>query len=410
MTERLYYHDSFLYDFDAEVLEVDVAGSRTALILDRSAFYPTSGGQVFDTGWIRPANGNDPSQKLRVAEVAEREDGTILHLLEDLTTIQTGTRIRGLIDVDRRRDHMQQHSGQHVLSAAFVRLFNLRTVSFHMGAESCSIDLDAKNPTQEQIQAAEALANDIVTDVRPVSIRFVTQEEAQELGLRKLPPVERDKLRLIDIRDFDLTACGGTHVATTGQIGSILLRKIEKVRQGWRVEFVCGKRAVATARRDYTTLAESAGLFSSHLWDVPQQVRKSQEEARTFRKAREQLMEEIASLYASQLLRETPEGGGRRVVVRIFPDRDLAFAKLLAQKLIRLSPDVVALLGTTSGQPALVFAQSPGQPFDMGSLMKEVLARLDGRGGGSKDMAQGGPTKIEAIEVILNELAARLRG
>ena len=410
MTERLYYHDSFLYDFDAEVLEVDVAGSRTALILDRSAFYPTSGGQVFDTGWIRPANGNDPSQKLRVAEVAEREDGTILHLLEDLTTIQTGTRIRGLIDVDRRRDHMQQHSGQHVLSAAFVRLFNLRTVSFHMGAESCSIDVDAKNLTPEQVKAAETLANDIVTDVRPVGIRFVTQEEAQELGLRKLPPVERDKLRLIDIRDFDLTACGGTHVATTGQIGSILLRKIEKVRQGWRVEFVCGKRAVATARRDYTTLAESAGLFSSHLWDVPQQVRKSQEEARTFRKAREQLMEEIAGLYASQLLRETPEGGGRRVVVRIFPDRDLAFAKLLAQKLIRLSPDVVALLGTTSGQPALVFAQSPGQPFDMGSLMKEVLARLDGRGGGSKDMAQGGPTKIEAIEVILNELAARLRG
>jgi len=151
-------------------------------------------------------------------------------------------------------------------------------------------------------------------------------------------------------------------------------------------------------------------LFSSHLWELPQQIRKFQEEARTFRKGGEQLLEELAGLYASQLLRETPEGGGRRVVVRIFPDRDLAFAKLLAQKLTRLSPDVVALLGTTFGQPALVFAQSPGQPFDMGILMKEVLARVGGRGGGSKDMSQGGPAKIEAIEVVLNQAAARLSG
>ena len=405
MTEHLYYHDSFLYEFDAEVLEVSAADSRTALILDRTAFYPTSGGQVFYTGWIIAGD-----NKARVTEVAEKDDGTILHLLEGSFQIQTGARIRGLIDIDRRRDHMQQHSGQHVLSAASVRLFNLPTVSFHMGAESCSIDLDAKTLTQEQVQAAEALANDIVTQDRPVGTRFVTQEEAQGLGLRKLPPVERDKLRLIDIHDFDLTACGGTHVASTGQIGCILLRKIEKVRQGWRVEFVCGKRAVATARRDYTTLAESAGLFSSHLWDVPQQVRKFQDEARAFRKSGEQLLEELAGLYASQLLRETPESGGRRVVVRIFPERDLAFIKLLAQRLTRRSPDVVALLGSTSGQPALVFAQSPGQPFDMGDLMKETLARVGGRGGGSKDMSQGGPVQVEAIAALLHEVAARLGG
>jgi alanyl-tRNA synthetase len=405
MTERLYYHDSFVYEFDAEVIDVNATGSRTALILDRTAFYPTSGGQVFDTGWVVAGD-----SKARITEVAEKDDGTILHLLEAPVTIQTGARIRGLIDVDRRRDHMQQHSGQHVLSAAFVRLFNLPTVSFHMGVESCSIDLDAKNLTQDQVQAAEALANDIVTQDRPVGIRFVTQEEAQGLGLRKLPPVERDKLRLIDIHDFDLTACGGTHVAATGQIGCILLRKMEKVRQGWRVEFVCGKRAVVAARRDYTALAESAGLFSSHLWDVPQQVRKFQEEARAFRKTSEQLLEELASLYARQLLRETPEVGGRRVVVRIFPDRDLAFTRLLAQRLTRLSADVVALLGTTSAQPALIFAQSSGQPFDMGSLMKEVLVRVGGRGGGSKDMAQGGPAKVEAIAAALHEVATQLRG
>src|SRR5271168_520334 len=249
MTEHLYYHDSFLYEFDAEVREVAVVDSRPTLILDRTAFYPTSGGQVFDTGWIAPAG---QVEKLRVAEVAERDDGTILHFLENPTQTQPGSRIHGLIDVARRRDHMQQHTGQHVLSAAFVRSLNMPTVSFHMGVDSCSIDLDTKSLTAKQAETAEALANDVVTENRSVGIRFVTSDEAKELGLRKVPPAERDQLRLIDIHDFDLTACGGTHVTATGQIGSILLRKIEKVRQGWRVEFVCGKRAVVTARHDYT--------------------------------------------------------------------------------------------------------------------------------------------------------------
>jgi len=402
MTEHLYYHDSFLYEFDAEV--AGVSNSPPAIILDRTAFYPTSGGQVFDTGWIVAGD-----NKVRVAEVAEKDDGTILHLLEGPAAIETGSRIRGLIDVDRRRDHMQQHSGQHVLSAAFVRLFNLPTVSFHMGDESCSIDLDTKSLTMQQVEAAETLANDIVMQDRTVGVRFVTLEEAQGLGLRKLPPVERDRLRLIDIQEFDLTACGGTHVARTGQIGCILLRKIEKVRQGWRVEFVCGKRAVATARRDYTTLAESAGILSSHLWDLPQQVRRSLEDARTLRKSGEQLVEEIAGYYASQLLRETPEDKGRSIVIRMFSDRDLTFVKLLAQKLTRSSPNAVALLATTSDQPALVFAQSSGQPFDMGALMKTALAQLGGRGGGSKDMAQGGPAQVDSIGSVLNELAVQLR-
>jgi alanyl-tRNA synthetase len=244
---------------------------------------------------------------------------------------------------------------------------------------------------------------------RAVGIRFVTQDEARGLGLRKIPPLERDQLRLIDVDDFDLTACGGTHVSATGQIGCILLRKTEKTRQGWRVEFVCGKRAVATARRDYTVLAESGGLLSSHIWDVPQQVRKVQEESRASRKSREQLLEELADLYASRLLAETPESGGRKIIVRTFPDRDLTFIKLLAQRLTRQSAGVVAFLGIASGQPALIFAQSSGQRFDMGVLMKEALARLGGRGGGSKDMAQGGPAQVEGMEAALAELAARLR-
>lgn len=405
MTDRLYYHDSFLYDFDAEVRE-STDTPRPAIVLDRTAFYPTSGGQVFDIGWISPA-GSDG--KLRVTEVADREDGKVVHYVEATRDFKPGTRIHGLIDATRRRDHMQQHSGQHVLSAAFVRLFNLHTVSFHMADDYCSIDLDTPNLTKEQIESAERMANEIILENRPVDVRFVNREEAGKLGLRKLPPAERDELRLIDIRDFDLSACGGTHVNQTGQIGCVLLRKTERVRQGWRVEFVAGQRAVATARRDFTTLTDAAALFSTHIYDVPQQVRKSLEEVRSMRKQAEQSQEELASAKAVTLVAETPETNGHKLIVRAFSDQDLNSIKLLAQKLTRQAPNVVALLATTSPQPSLVFAQSAGQPFDMGALMKESMAKLGGRGGGSRDMAQGGVPKAEGIEAVLAEAAAKLR-
>jgi len=404
MTKRLYYQDSFLYDFDAEVCEV-IDTPRPGLILDRTAFYPTSGGQVFDTGWIT----TDANAKLRVTEVADADDGRVVHYLEaPLQDLKPGSRIRGEIDAARRRDHMQQHSGQHVLSAAFVRLYNLPTVSFHMAEDYCSIDLDTPVLTKEQIESAERLANEVILENRAVDIRFVGRDEAGNLGLRKLPPAERDELRLIDIRDFDLTACGGTHVAQTGQIASILLRKTEKVRQGWRVEFVAGQRAVATARRDFTTLTETAGLFSAHIYDVPQQARKALDEIKSLRKQCEQSQEELAAAYAAVLLADATETQGRRIVVRTLSDRDLNFVKLLAQKLTRPSTEVVALLATTSPQPALVFAQSAGQPFDMGALMKETMAKIGGRGGGSKDLAQGGVPSGEGIETLLKSIAATL--
>ena len=405
MTTRLYYKDSFLYNFDAEVREV-IDSPRPALVLDRTAFYPTSGGQVFDTGLI---TASDDSAKLRVTEVADAEDGRVVHYVEALSNdLKPGTRVRGLIDAPRRRDHMQQHSGQHVLSAAFIRLYNMPTVSFHMADDYCSIDLDTPALTKEQIESAERLANEIVLENRTVDVRFVTRDKAGKLGLRKLPPAERDELRLIDIRDFDLTACGGTHVSQTGQIASILLRKVEKVRQGWRLEFVAGQRAVATARRDFTTLTETAALFSAHIYDMPQQARKSLDEIRSLRRQREQSQEELAAAQAAALLAETPETNGRKLVIRTFPDRDLNFVKLLAQKLTRLSSHAVAILATASPQPSLVFAQSAGQPFDMGALMKETMTKVGGRGGGSKDMAQGGFPNPDRIENALGDVAAKL--
>ena len=401
MTDRLYYHDSFLYKFEGEIRDV-IESPRPAVTLDRTAFYPTSGGQIHDTGWITLG-----AAKHRVTEVADTDDGRVIHYLENAAKdLSPGSRIRGEIDVIRRRDHMQQHSGQHVLSAAFVRLFNMPTVSFHMADDYCSIDLESLNLTKEQIESAERLANEVILENRHVDIRFVTRDEAGKLGLRKIPPTERYELRLIDIGDFDLTACGGTHVRQTGQIGCILLRKAEKVRQGYRVEFVAGLRAVAAARRDFTTLTESAALFSAHIYDVPQQAQKSLEEIKTLRKQRAESLEELAAAQAAALLAETPEAEGRKLVVRTFSDRDINYLKLFAQKLTRLAPNVVALLGTTSPQPALVFAQSGGQPFDMGARMKEIVGRFGGRGGGSKDMAQGGIADSSQIEAALTDARA----
>jgi alanyl-tRNA synthetase len=403
MTDRLYYHDSFLYAFEARVVASQEAGARHAVVLDRTAFYPTSGGQVHDTGKLLLEDREVP-----VTEVVDEEEGKIVHFTAG--PVATGTPVRGSVDVERRRDHMQQHSGQHVLSAAFVRLFNMPTVSFHMGVESCTIDLETAGVSPRQVEQVERLANEITSEDRPVDIRFVSLDQARQLGLRKLPPKQTGELRLIDIRDFDLTACGGTHVRSTGQIGAILLRKIEKVKQGVRVEFVCGLRAVATARKDYAVLTEAAGIYSAHIHDLPQQVRKSVEESKTAGKAQHKLLEELAELYADRLLAQT--AGSPRVVVKVFAERDAGFIKLLAQKLTAGQSDVIALLAAGAGQAALVFAQSPGQKSNMGQLMKETMAQIGGRGGGTADMAQGGlpagAVSVAQIENILHEAKGRL--
>ena len=206
VTERLYYHDSYLFDFEARVAESIDRDGKHAVILDRTAFYPTSGGQVHDVGRLF---GVEDGKEISVLEVADLEDGRVAHITN--SSLSQGARVRGQIDATRRIDHIQQHTGQHVLSAAFIKLFNMATVSFHMGAETCTIDLDAQSVSPDQMQKAERLANEIIAQDRPVTIRFVPLEEARELGLRKLPPKQTGDLRLIDIKDFDLCACGGTH-------------------------------------------------------------------------------------------------------------------------------------------------------------------------------------------------------
>ncbi len=407
MSNRLYYTDPALHEFDSVVEETIPASNgqpRPGVVLRQTAFYPTSGGQVYDTGWLA----DDSGGRARVAEVAETEDGKVVHYLEgDARSLPAGTIVHGSVDGFRRRDHMQQHSGQHVLSAAFIDLYQMPTVSFHMGEDTCSIDLSVPVITLEQIAAGEKRANEIIFENRPVRIRFVSRGEAEELGLRKLPPAERDDLRLIEIADFDLSACGGTHVSATGQIGCILLRKTEKVKQGTRLEFVCGGRAVAIARRDYNALTEAAGLFSTQLWDVPTQIRRNFEEAKTLRREREDALEQLAEAMASAALKDT--GSEKKVIVRVFHDRDIAFAKLFAQKATRTGPPAVALVASTQGSPGLVFAQSTGGNADMGALLKQVLASVGGRGGGSRDFAQGGAPPGNNVEQLLKQAADTIK-
>src|SRR2546423_4963625 len=227
MTTRLYYDDSFLYAFDAEIRDITET-PRPAITLDRTAFYPTSGGQIHDTGWI-----SSGSNKYRVTEVAESEGGPVIHYLEaPVKDVTPGTHIQGEIDSARRRDHMQQHSGQHVLSAAFIRLFNMPTVSFHMAAEYCSIDLDSPALTKTQMEEAERLANEIILENRPVDIRFVTRAEAEKLGLRKIPQTVANHSVSITLNIFTSTPCGGQTVATPERTGGFFLRKLKKARQG----------------------------------------------------------------------------------------------------------------------------------------------------------------------------------
>ncbi len=282
-----------------------------------------------------------------------------------------GVRVRGSIDPERRRDHMQQHSGQHVLSAAFLELYQMPTVSFHMGEDYCSIDLATPSVSSEQIAGAEKRANEVVFENRPVTIRYVSRAEAEKLGLRKLPPAEHEEVRLVEFAEFDLTACG-------------------------------------VARRDYSALSEAAALFSAKLWDVPEQIRKSVEESKLLRKQKDDALDQLAELMALAALHSQPEKNGRKIVVKAFSDRDISFAKLFAQKVTRTATPAIALVASTVDTPGLVFAQTPAGAADMGALLKQVLSSVGGRGGGSRDFAQGGVPADCNVEQLLQQAAGTI--
>ena len=401
MTERLYYSDSFLREFDAVVVSSEPAPGasgeqRFHVVLDRTAFYPTSGGQPHDTGKLSLAS---------VLDVFERDDGTIVHHTD---MPFTPGRTHAAIDWPRRFDHMQQHTGQHLLSAVFIELQNWPTVSFHLGRDVSTIDLAAPAISLAQLEKVELRANEIISDDRPVAIRLCTAAELASLGVRKA--VERDgPIRVLEIESYDRQPCGGTHVARTGQIGSLLLRKCEKVKQNWRVEFVCGTRAVRAARADQTLLAESARLLSCGQPELPAMLQRALEERQTSHRARQRLVEYLAGVEALLLLAtELRPGkpGTPRVVQRIFDEADPDYLRLLASKLAA-EAKVQVLLGSRSGGH-IVFAQSAGLHADMNALLKECLAGA-GKGGGTCDFAQGSVADLSALSSILSRALDRLR-
>jgi alanyl-tRNA synthetase len=397
MTERLYYQDSFRREFDARVISSDASGDRWYTVLDRTAFYPTSGGQPFDTGRLGEA---------AVLEVLERDDETLLHVTDRQVSLGT---IHGVIDWPRRFDHMEQHTGQHLLSAAFVELFAFPTVSFHLGRDVSTIDLCAPGLSQEQLEAAERRVNEIIFDDRQIRVLYGTAEELAAAGIRK--KVEREgELRAVEVEGFDRQPCGGTHVNRTGQVGALLLRRLEKVKQNWRVEFVCGARAVRAARHDLETLAETARLLSCGPAELPAMVARAIEERQEGYRTRQRLQEQLAEVEAMMLLTTEARAGKPgepRIVLHVFDNVDVDYLRLLAAKLVA-EPLVQALLGARSGGH-IVFAQTPGLPSDMNALLKETLEASGGKGGGTRDFAQGKFAAAANLESLLRDAMKRLR-
>jgi alanyl-tRNA synthetase len=397
-TERLYYQDSHLIEFEARVIaNSERVSGWTAVTLDRTAFYPTGGGQPSDTGTL---NG------LRVVECIDDQEG-VLHVIQGRAP-EVGTLVKGRIDWLRRLDHMQQHTGQHILSQAFVNLFNAPTRSFRVLHESCEIDVDLDNPTNEAIERAVELANNVIWENRVITIKQVTSQEASELTLRKESDREGD-LRLIEIEGFDLTPCGGTHAYQTGEVGMIAVRSWERAKGLARIEFVAGMRALADYRRANQSARALAGLFSAALSDTPELASRMIEENKQLHRRVRTLEEIAARVEAEELLAKTTVQNNLRLVIEIFDNRDAESLKHLALSLIS-HPATVALLASRDKDAArLVFARSADATGDMNALMRDASAMLDGRGGGKPDLAQGGGRSVERLSEAIEMAAKQLR-
>ena len=385
MTERLYYNDAYLRDFTARVIET--APDGLTVFLDRSAFYPTSGGQPFDTGSIAGAV---------VTDVFEDGDRVAHRLLAPLAAGGVACHV----DWDRRFDHMQQHSGQHLLSAIFEELHRLRTVSFHLGAESSTIDLEGAAVDSRMVEEVERRANAVVFENRPIGIAF--QDATEVTGLRK-PSDREGALRIVSIEGLDKSACGGTHVRATGEIGPILVRKTEKVRQSTRVEFLCGGRAVRRARADYNALAQAAQLFSAPLDDVPGLVAAQLEAGRSADKARRKLEIELAGYQGRDLYRATgPAADGARRVLRQAERGNLEELRAIAQSFTEQGNAV--FVATLADPPSVLLAASADSGVDAGRLLKAALSEMGGRGGGTARMAQGSAPNPAALQRVVEKL------
>ena len=374
MTNRLYYTEPYRTEFDATVVAVDTVEGRSHVTLDQTAFYPTSGGQPFDTGTLGGA---------AVSEVLDREDGTIAHITSG--ALKVGEVVQGSIDWARRFDHMQQHTGQHVLSAAFDRLFGVRTESFHMGAVSATIDL-AREVSAKEVAQAEHEANRIVWEDRPIAIRFATAEEAAKLPLRK-ESIRTGPLRLIEVENFDLSACGGTHVARSGGIGVIAIGGWEKFRGGSRVEFLCGGRALDRFRVWRDSLAATQKFLSVAPEEMAAAVERMQADSKAQQRALRGFQEKLATHEAHALVEKA---GGQAMIVEALEGWDAPGLKAIAVAAAAEKPNAVVALFTTTTPALVVIARGTAANADAGAMLKSLIAHFGGKGGGKPDLAQGG--------------------
>ena len=399
-TRRLYYEDSFLKEFTARVVHCEVLppdvkggipGTAWGLLLDRTAFYPTSGGQPHDLGKIGEAN---------VLDVRD-EGEEILHVVDRRPA---NPDVDCCIQWPRRFDHMQQHTGQHLLSAMFQERFGRPTVSFHLGSEVCTIDLRGPEPTEEILEGAERAANQVIFENRAVTIRFGTAEEFSRQGVRK--EVDREGiLRAIEIEGVELQPCGGTHVKSTGQIGMVLARRCTKIRQDWRVEFVCGGRAEKAARSDLKLLRQVADKLSCALEDVVSSASRAvAERDANFKKIRP-LLERLAGAEAALALQAAAaDGNGVRFVSRVFEEVGSEYLGFFGTAVAK-TEKTVALVGLADGGD-LLFAQHASSGKDMNALLKQVFEKLGGKGGGTRDFARGklpNPSQVESALAFARE-------
>jgi len=406
-THRIYYDDAYARDFAARVLSCeavppDVKAGRTgqawAVVLDRTALYPASGGQPHDLG------------KLGDGVVLEvRDDGDdVVHIVD--RELELGS-VAGCVDWNRRFDHMQQHTGQHLLSAMFQERFALATVSFHLGEDVCTIDLRGPEPSDEILEGAERAANQIIFEDRAVAVRYSTREELAELGVRK--QVEREGiLRVIEIPGADLQPCGGTHVRSTGQIGLVLVRRRSKVRQDWRIEFVCGGRAARVARSDFLQVRDVAQQLNCASEETVGAAKRlvTERDARfaSLRAALQQLAAAEAALAVQELATNSGDGTQHRVLERILDGASVhitpEYLGWFATALAKHDRVIALVAGAQTGD--VVFAQHSSAGQDMAALLKGVLAEVDGKGGGAKDFARGKLASVTAVRQAL-ELAHR---
>jgi alanyl-tRNA synthetase len=384
MTDRIYYTEPSCRSFDATVRRTGEHGGRPMVVLDRTAFYPTSGGQPFDTGTLGSVNVTDTVD----------EGDEVVHVLS--APLSAGAVVHGEIDWTRRFDHMQQHTGQHVLSAAFDRLFENRTTNFHMSADVSTIDL-AREPTVPEIEHAVEEANRVVWEDRDVSVRFVSAGEAARLPLRK-EPVREGTLRLVEISDFDLSACGGTHVHRTGAIGMIAITGVERFRGGSRLTFVCGARALRAFRNYRDAITGAVRVLSVLPHELPAAIERAQLESKDLRKTVSRLQGMLAGYEAARMLAATPLSE-LRVVAEAVDGWDAAGLKAIASALAAQS-GVAAVLVSVGEPMAIVVARSHDVAIDAAKTLRTLLDRFGGRGGGRPDLAQGAGLSSKIDEVL----------